>query len=353
MTKQTWTAAVAALLFVALAAVIAMVPVPYVTWAPGSTYNLLGSVESDPNARPAISIDGANTYPSDGEVRMATVSVTRPDSALTLPEALFSYWLPEREVLPREAVYAPGVDATQIQDASVAMMDDSQSTAVVAALRVSGIEVTELPMVASVSDSGPSNGLLQPGDLITAVDNIPVERAAEVEEAIAQHAVGEPVKFNLERNGVPLTETVTTRGATTDPDSPALGVTLTPGYKYEPTISFGIDPAIGGPSAGLPFAIAIHEMLTSEDLLAGRRVAATGEISANGRVHRIGGVQEKVAAAAEDGADIFLLPSANCVDAPEPPSGMRLVPVDNLGDALGALDALNDPNQAGTVPQCP
>ena len=76
-------------------------------------------------------------------------------------------------------------------------------------------------------------------------------------------------------------------------------------------------------------------------------------IGANGRVYRIGGVQEKVAAAAEDGAEVFLLPGANCMDAPKPPSGMRLVPVNNLLDALGALDALNDPNQAGTVPQCP
>ncbi|MDQ7992746.1 MAG: S16 family serine protease [Propionicimonas sp.] len=352
MTKQTWTAAVAALLFVALAAVIAMVPVPYVTWAAGSTYNLLGFVEADPTAKPAISIEGARTYESRGEVRMATVSVTRPDSDLTLPEALFSYWLPEREVLPREAVYPPGVNASEIQDASIRMMDDSQGTAIVAALRVAGVEVVELPMVAWVTAAGPSNGLLRPGDLITAVDNTPVERREQIQEALAKHAVGDPVKFDLERDGIALTETVTTRGSTVNPDEPSLGIGLTTGYKYDPTITFGIDPAIGGPSAGLPFAIAIYDMLTPEQLLAGRVVAATGEIDANGRVRRIGGVQEKIAAAARDGATVFLLPSANCEDAPPPPDGMRLVPVDNLGDALVALDGLDDPDLTATIPQC-
>jgi len=353
VTKQTWTAAVAALLFVALAAVIAMVPVPFVTWAAGSTYNLLGFVEANPTANPAISIDGVKTYPSSGEMRMATVSVTRPDSALTLPEALFSYWLPEREVMPREAVYPPGVDASEIQDASVRLMDDSQTTAVVAALRVAGVEVAELPMVSWVAAAGPSSGLMRPGDLITAVDNKPVQRIDQVQEAVAKQGVGKPVKFDLERDGIALTETVTTRGSATDPEAPVLGMGLSIGYKYEPTITFGIDPAIGGPSAGLPFAIAIYDKLTPEQLLAGRVVAATGEIDADGRVRRIGGVQEKIAAAARDGASVFLLPRANCEDAPPAPDGLQLVPVDNLGDALVALDALDDPTQAASVPQCP
>lgn len=352
MTKQTWTAAVAALLFVALAALIAMVPVPFVTWSPGSTYNLLGEIEGVDGPAPAIEIQGIATHPTGGEVRMATVSVTRPDSALTLPEALFSYWLPSREVMPKDSVYPPGIDATEIQDESVRLMDDSQGTAVVAALRVAGVPVQELPMVTWVSAAGPAHEKLRPGDLIMAVDNTPVERVDDVKRAIAKQGVGKVVKFDLERDGAPTSVTVTTRPSSTDAEAPVVGIGLDVGHKYSPTITFGIDPAIGGPSAGLPFAIAISELLTREAVLEGRIVAATGEIDSKGRVSAIGGVQEKIAAAARDGAEVFLLPQANCVDALEDHPGLRLVPVENLGDALAALDALNDPAKLSSVPQC-
>lgn len=352
MTKQTWTAAVAALLFVALAALIAMVPVPFVTWSPGSTYNLLGEIDGEGGTSPAIAIEGIETFAPRGEVRMATVSVTRPDSALTLPEALFSYWLPSREVMPRDAVYPPGIDADEIQDAGTRSMDDSQGTAVVAALRVAGVPVLELPMVTWVSAAGPAHEKLKPGDLITAVDNVHVERVDDVKQAIAKQGVGKVVKFYFERDGVAMSETVTTRPSTTDAETPVVGVLLDVGYKYEPTISFGIDPAIGGPSAGLPFAMAIYELLTPDTLLGGRVVAATGEIDASGRVSAIGGVQEKIAAAARDGAEVFLLPRANCVDALETHPGLQMIPVENLGDALSALEDLDDPLSAAKVPQC-
>lgn len=352
MTKQTWTAAVAALLFVALAALIAMVPVPFVAWSPGSTYNLLGDIDADSGPTAAIRIQGIDTFPARGEVRMATVSVTRPDSALTLPEALFSHWLPSREVMPRDAVYPPGVDPAEIQDNSVRMMDDSQGTAIVAALRVARVPVLELPMVTWVSAAGPAHEKLKPGDLITAVDNAHVQRVDDVKRAVAEQGVGKVVKFDLERDGLPVSVTVTTRASSTSPETPVVGIGLDVGYKYAPSISFGIDPVIGGPSAGLPFALAIYELLTPESVLGGRVVAGTGEVDSSGRVSPIGGVQEKIAAAARDKAEVFLLPKGNCVDALEAHPGLRLVPVENLGDALAALEALDDPAAVDSVPQC-
>lgn len=355
MTKQTWTVAVAALLFVTLAAVIAMVPVPFVAWSPGSTYNLLGTVavEGEDAEVDAIRIEGAATYPIDGEVRMATVSVTRPDSALTLPEALLSYWMPSREVLPRDAVYRPGANAGELQEESIGLMDDSQSTAVVAALRVAGIPVEELPMVSWVSLAGPAHDQLLPGDLIVRVDNQPVELITDVQAAIAAHSIGEVVKFDLIRDRRELSKTVTTRASSTSPPTPSIGVGLDTGFRFEPRVTFHLNSAIGGPSAGLPFAIALYSMLTPDELLAGRIVAGTGTLDAKGRVGQIGAVQEKIAAAVRDGATVFLLPTANCEDAEVEHEGVRLVPVDNLGDALAALEALKDPALTGTVPRCP
>ena len=353
MTKQTWTAAVAALLFVTLAAVIAMVPVPFVSWSPGSTYDLLGTVELEGSEADAIRIDGISTHPVDGEVRMATVSVTRPDSALTLPEALLSYWMPHREVLPRDAVYRPGINPGEIQDDSLRLMDDSQATAVVAALRVAGVPVEERPMVSRVSVAGPAHEQLMPGDLIVAVDNQPVELIADVQAIITGHSIGEAVKFDLIRDRRKLSKTVTTRASSTTPPTPSVGIGLDIGFRFEPTVAFNIEPAIGGPSAGLPFAIAIYAMLTPDELLAGRIVAGTGTLDAKGRVGQIGAVQEKIAAAVRDGATVFLLPTANCGDVEEQHEGLQLVPVDNLGDALAALETLKDPARAGTVPRCP
>lgn len=353
VTKQTWTAAVAALLFVALAAVIAMVPVPFVAWSPGSTYDLLGTVDTDSGPQQAIRIDGVSTFPAQGEVRMATVSVTRPDSALTLPEALLSYWMPTREVLPRDAVYRPGVDAGELQQDSVRLMDDSQSKAVVAALRVAGVEVEELPMVSWVSATGPAHDQLLPGDLITAVDGQPVEGVRDVQVAIAAHQIGDPVKFDLVRDRQELSRTVTTRASSNEPPTPVVGIVLGTGFRYQPRITFNLSPSIGGPSAGLPFAIAIYTMLVSDPVLDGRVVAGTGTLDASGRVGQIGGVQEKIAAAMRDGATVFLFPSANCGDSEVAHEGMELVPVDNLGDALAALEALKDPAKAATVPRCP
>lgn len=353
VTKQTWTAAVAALLFVTLAAVIAMVPVPFVTWSPGSTYNLLGPIASETGDVDAIRITGVTTYPVQGEVRMTTVAVTRPDSSLTLPEALLSYWVSSREVLPRDAVYRPGVDAGEIQDDSIRLMDDSQTTAAVAALRVAGVRVDELPMVSWVSVAGPAHDQLMPGDLILAIDNRPVERISDVQAAIAAHGIGEAVKFDLVRDRLEYSKTVTTRASSTEPATPVVGVGWTTGFRFEPRVSFQLDAAVGGPSAGLPFAIAIYAMLTPDDLLAGRVVAGTGTLDASGRVGQIGAVQEKIAAAVRDGATVFLLPSANCVDAKVSHEGLQLVPVDNLGDALAALETLKDSAQTDAVPRCP
>ncbi|MGV8908418.1 MAG: PDZ domain-containing protein [Propionicimonas sp.] len=350
MTKQTWTATVSAVLFVVLAAVIALVPVPYVTWSPGATYDLLAPQAAGDSA---IRIVGAETFPTTGQLRMTTVSVTSPSSTLSLPEVLFSYWLPSRQVLPRNAIYRPGEDAPRITQEESQLMDESQSQAVVAALRQSGIAVMNWPMVTTVSNSGPSADELQPGDLILAVDAKTTTKVADVQEKISEHHVGDPVLFTVQRGKDKLRRTVITRATVNNPKKPIVGITLSIGYSYNPSVTFAIDPAIGGSSAGLMFALGIHELLNSTDLVAGRVIAGSGTMDADGRVGKVGGIQEKLAAAARDKATIFLLPKDNCVDVDEVPDGVRAVPVDSLASATQALEALADPAQADSVPGCP
>ena len=349
MTKQTWTATVSAVLFVVLAAVIALVPVPYVTWSPGATYDLLAPQAA---GKDAISITGADTYPTTGQLRMTTVSVTSPTSGLSLPEVLFSYWLPSRQVLPRNAIYRPGEDTPQITAEETQLMDDSQSKAIVAALRQSGIEVRNWPMVTTVSNSGPSADVLKPGDLVKAVDGKITETVQTVQQLISEHHVGDPVVFTVLRGQTTLRPTVITRATVNSPKKPIVGVGLSIGYSYSPQVTFAIDPTIGGSSAGLMFALSIHDLLSSADLVAGRIIAGSGTMDADGQVGKVGGIQEKLAAAARDQASIFLLPKENCVDIAEVPQGVRVVPVETLAGATRALQQLVDPAQAASVPGC-
>ncbi|MFT4107994.1 PDZ domain-containing protein [Propionicimonas sp.] len=348
MTKQTWTATVSAVLFVVLAAVIALVPVPFVLWSPGGTSNLL----ADGAATEPITITGTRTYPTTGSLLMTTVAVTSPGSTLSLPEVLFSYWLPSRQVLPRSAVYREGQDPSNITQDETQLMTDSQSDAVVAALREAGIPVISWPMVESVTSSGPANDILKPGDLIQAVDGRTTTAVQDVEAAVAAHHVGEAVLFTVMRDGQVQRESVTTRATTANPDKPVVGISLTTGYTYKPSVKFAIDPAVGGSSAGLMFALAITDKLSDDDLTAGRVIAGTGTMAADGTVGAIGGAQEKVAAAARDGASIFVLPRDNCVDVGQVPAGIRLVPVDSLDEAITALRTLQASPDASSVAGC-
>lgn len=348
VTKQTWTAAVSALLFVAMAAVVSLVPVPYVAWSAGTTVNLFEAV--DGQAR--VEVQGVQTYPTTGQLRLTTVSVTRADSQLTLPEALLSYWLSAREVLPREAVYPAGVSVDEIRDREVQMMDTSQSSSIAAALRAAGQKVVEYPMVLGVSNGSPADQRLRPGDFILRVDNKVVSTMEQVRSAISAHAVGDQVVFTLLRDRQRVTETVATVASNSDPNVPVVGINLNVGYSYAPQVTFRISADIGGPSAGLMFALAVYDQVTPEDLIAQRSVAGTGTINGDGNVGGIGGIQEKIAGAEAAGATVFLVPSQNCADVIGLNTPVRLVRVGTLGESINALKALQNPATAASVQGC-
>lgn len=339
----------AAVLFVVLAGVIALVPVPFVTWSPGTTVNLLNS---DPNSEP-ITVTGAATYPTSGEVRMTTLSVTAPDASLSLPEMVFSYWLDTRQVLPRAVVYRDNQSSSEFTEEESVEMTDSQRDAVVAALIQAGIQVESWPKVTAVTPAGPANGQLETGDLIKAVDQRTTRTVDEVEAAIAKHHVGESVSFTVQRGDEEIAASVTTRATTAQPDKPVVGVQFANwGYTYKPEITFNLGPGVGGSSAGLMFALALTDKLTADEIAAGRLIAGTGTISADGTVGAIGGVQEKIAAAKRDGATIFILPQSNCADAAVVPDGLRLVPVDSLDSAIEALAVLRSDPESTAIAGC-
>jgi PDZ domain-containing protein len=344
MTRQTWTAFVAAVAFVLTAVGLVVLPVPYVSWTPGSVTDTLGKV----NNTPVISISGITTYPTRGQLDLTTVSETRADARLSLPEALLSYWLPHRDTLPREAIYPSGKTADQVNSESRVMMETSQSNAVVAALRAAGQPVTQRPAVASVTVGSAAYNKLQPGDLITAINGTKVTTNQQATDIIRGRTAGSTLIFDVIRDRT--AKVVRFNSSASTGGSDLSGITIGDGFEYAPRISFDLGEQIGGPSAGLIFSLAIYDKITPGSLIGDRRIAGTGTIDASGNVGAIGGIQQKIAGASNAGASVFLVPAPNCGDLAGVRTQLTLVKVTSLQSAIEAINAVDKGSHS--LPHC-
>lgn len=349
MTRQTWTALVSAVCFVTMALGIALLPIPFVVYGPGGTYDLLGPGS---DKQPMVGVEGMRTYPTTGSLDMTTVSVSRSDAKVSLPEAVLAYWAPHRDAMPRDSIYDQGKSPTQVKAEEQQKMDISQQDAVVSALRAAGQPVEELPVVASVSVTGPSNGRLKPGDLVLKLNGESMRTVDDVVAAVQRSEVGSEIKLTVWREQAETTVGVVSVPSFQNPRQASVGVNVATGYRYPGRVRFGVGHDIGGPSAGLAFALAIYDKVTPGDLLAGRRVAGTGTISGRGAVGPIGGLQEKLAGAEKGGASTFLVPAANCRDLAGIQTKLDLIRVDSLQGAVEALNASKNPATAHQVPRC-
>jgi Lon-like protease len=348
VTRQTWTAFVSAAVFVMFAILLVVVSVPFVNWSPGGARDTLGEIGD----KPMIEISGIQTYPTTGQLDLTVVASTPADGRLSLPQALFAYWLPRRDTIPKELVYDPGKSADELQAEDADMMETAQDDAIVAALRAANQPVTEMPQVSSVTIGGPAHDRLLPGDLVVSVDGVPATDSDVIQRLVRRHRVGEHVLFAVLRDGSQTEVTVTTAESPSQSGVPIVGINLGEGYKYEPAISFELGQQIGGPSAGLVFAVAIYDKLTEGPLLEGKHVAGTGAITPNGDVGAIGAIQEKAAAAEREGATAFLVPAANCADLAGLETDMTLIRVETLFEAIGALRDLQTPERTALIPRC-
>jgi PDZ domain-containing protein len=349
VTRQTWTATVSALMFVTLAALAVLIPVPFVTWYPGNSYDTLGDVDD----QPMITVSGIQTYPTSGRLDLTTVSVTKAGGDVSLPEAVLAYFLPDRDTLPRDFVYAPGQSVAEANRDEILLMETSQDDAIVAALRAAGRPVTEHPAVASVTVDAPAHTRLLPGDLILSVDGRAVKTVQEVGDLVRAHKVGERVAFTVLRDGDRVEVAVTAAASTVTRGAVAVGITVAPGYEYEPDIAFELGQQIGGPSAGLVFATAIYDKITPGALLDGVHAAGSGTITPSGDVGPVGGLQQKLAAAEEAGATAFLLPAASCANMTGLTTDLTVIKVATLQEGIDALSLLRQPGGAAQVPRCP
>lgn len=332
MLRRRWTLLTGLLLAFAVIVLGSTLPVALVALGPGPTFDTLAQVDG----RPIVTVNGLMTYPTSGHLNMTTVSVS---DRLTMFEALGQWAAADSKIVPREQVYPPGKTDQEVEQETQQSFATSELSAEVAALSYlhSPIKVT----VGGVGDHSPAVGLLQPGDQLQAINGRPIESVNAVYDALRDTRPGQQVVIRIVRGGTPRDVSVAL-GSRPDGPQGFLDVTPTGELPNPDEIKIGLAD-VGGPSAGLIFALAVVDKLTPGELTGGKFVAGTGEISQTGDVGPIGGIPFKMIAARAAGATVFLVPAKNCEEAlSNAPDGLQLVKVGTLGEAVSALDAVRE-----------
>jgi Lon-like protease len=318
--------------------------VPYVALTPGPTLNTLGH----PDGQPLVQIKGRRTYPTSGHLNMVTVSYSGgPGTAFNIFDAISAWLTPDDAVVPQSEIFSQGQSQQAVIQQDTQEMLGSQQDATAASLCLLNIPFQTLDKVQYTEKDTPAYGVLRVGDVITAVDGHAVNCHQSVVTMIRDRKPGAPVTLTIRRGGATKTIRLITK---TDNGEPEIGVALAAAtYVFPFDVKIYI-PDIGGPSAGMMFALAIIDKLTPDNLTGGKFIAGTGEIDPTGAVEPIGGIQQKMAGARAAGATIFLTPAGNCVNTVGAvPAGLRLVKVNTLAQAVHDLELIK---QGRPVPSC-
>ncbi len=312
-----------------------VVPIVGVLYVGGYVFLPYYSVGPGParDVESLIQVDGAPTYPSEGRFVLTSVVFHQLTGF-----GVVGAWLdPDRAVVERDRLYPDDEPAEVERERAISQMDQSKIDAISVVLRV----LTDYPrehgdgvLVESVVAGCAADGELYPGDVILRVDGRPVDTVRQASRAIGAAPSGATLTFEVTVDGVPQRVRLVREPCGGEPD-PLVGVSLVNSFPIDVRISSG---DIGGPSAGLMWALGLYDLMTPGDLTGGRTIAGTGAIGVDGTVFPIGGVAEKIAAAEEADADVFLVPRDNAREADAADDvGMELVVVDTFEDALGYL----------------
>lgn len=339
--------AIAAVLAVAIAGIAALVrggiPCEVVASQPACEVALEPGPVEDSLALITVTDATPVFPPEEGSLRLTTVAVQDRLGLLS--------WLVARtngavEVVPREQIYPPDIDREEISERNALSMRDSQQVATIVALEQLGYELEpDGALILSVQGDAVTDEL-EVDDVVVAVDGTEVLESTGAVEAIRARAPGDTVSLTVRGADGERTVDVVLGTNPQDPSLPYVGVLLT--TDVDLPVDIEVDAGvIGGPSAGLVFALSLLELLEPEALLGDLAVAATGTLARDGTVGSVGGVTQKVVGATSprDGsppAQVFLVPVDNLEEALAAPvaNEVTIVPVGSLSDALDALELL-------------
>lgn len=321
-------------------------PTPYIIESPGPTFNTIGEFDGSP----VITVDGAQTYPTAGRLDLTTVYVAgAPQGWTTFAEVAQAWVDPDIQLMPQELVYPSGTTSEQVSQQNTQAMATSQSWAVAAALEELEIDYRQELFVSGFTPETQAEDLLQPQDQLISADGVEVTGLQGLKRRLNESG-GEPVELGIIRDGREMTVQI--------PVYPGPGETWLIGVYLDSTFDFPVDVTItlenvGGPSAGMMFALGLVDELTPGPMTGGRHIAGTGTIDPDGTVGPIGGVVQKVAGAREAGAETFLAPAENCAElAGRVPDGMTVYAVSTLGQARQHVEDLGRDREPQDAQQC-
>lgn len=333
--------------------VLTFLPTSYVIQRPGPVYDTLGTASaSDGTQVPLISIAGTDTFDDTaGTLRLTTVQVVgsreRPPSWFELAMA----WLdPSREIMPMEVVFPEGQTSTERNQQNAALMDESQNEATAAALREVGFTVPAEVEVVGVEPGRPADGILQKDDMLIALDGVPLTSSSDLRARI-QESDGALLTFTVQR-GIERfdVQLQATRAASHLPWM--VGIYPLTHYDFPVDVTIQLDN-VGGPSAGLMFALGIVDQLTPGPLTGGAEIAGTGTIDSDGWVGPIGGIRQKLHGARDAGSTYFFAPAYNCEEVVgHVPDGLQVIRTETLRDAIAALEIIAAGGPTASLPSC-
>ncbi|MFM2353593.1 MAG: hypothetical protein RLZZ608_999 [Actinomycetota bacterium] len=332
---------------------LAVLPSPYVIERPGPVFDTLGTVTVDGEELPLIEIPTEPTFDTEGSLSLLTVNVFgNRDQPPTWFEVIRAWLDPSQAVVPVDAVFPEGVSTEDRREQSRIDMENSQQEAIAAALRAIGEPYeSQLRVVEAVAD-GPSDGTLRSDDIIVAVNDEPVRDVTALRAAIAANGTADPVSIDIVRAGTDRTVEVTPELSEGEERVPVIGVLIAGEYVFPFEVNIELQN-VGGPSAGMMFALGIIDKLTPDSLAGGEDVAGTGTIAADGTVGPIGGIVQKMYGAVDAGAEWFLAPIANCTEVVgNVPGDLEVFAVATLDDAIEVLQTIADDGDLSTLARC-
>ncbi|MGN8050663.1 YlbL family protein [Curtobacterium sp. 22159] len=334
-----------------------LLPSPYLIEVPGPVYNTIGTQKQgsgkDAKDVKLIQIDGHPTYPTSGALDMLTVGIegdaTHRPSWTSVIRALFT---PSEAVIPAEAVYPAGTTTDQVNQQDTADMQQSQQSAVAAALIQQGHDVPTELEVGTVQKGSAADGVIEKGDVIRSFDGTELTTNADatsLRELVAKHGTSSPAKVVVERGGAEKTVELTPRE---QQGTALIGVGVVEHYDFPFRVSIKLQD-VGGPSAGMMFALGIIDEITPGQLNGGKHVAGTGTISADGEVGAIGGIRQKMFGAKDAGATVFLAPAGNCDEVVgHVPGGLDVYKVSTLDQAVTDLQTIASGGSTAKLARC-
>jgi PDZ domain-containing protein len=305
---------------------------------PSSDYLLLPDT-AHPVA-PLVTVQGGHDPKGPGGIYFVDVI----ERHATMFESLFPSIHSGATLVPASEIVPPGVSDNAARQADLRAMTISQKIAAAVALRRLGYKIVAEPtgvIVAALSGSSHALGKLQPSDLIIAVNDVPTLSIAQLRARLAKVNPGDTVALSIDRGGERLTVHVQTIADPHNVKHAIIGFAPAQAVDVKLPLRVRINANnVGGPSAGLAFALEVLEEL-GHNVDRGYRIAVTGQIELNGAVDPIGGIKQKTIGARNAKVDVFLVPAGdNAREARRYANGLRIIAVKSFPQALRALATL-------------